>query len=181
MTIDSIVTVDLWMVLPLFLLGSLLHFTYDWSKHNAHVAIFSAVNESYWEHIKIAFWPVLFLAIVEFILGGYSHMSFLPAKTIALYSIPISMTAFVFAYKHFSKKNILVLDIIAFLAAIALAQIISTQLLVQLDANIWTVALSTLFLAILVVSFVLFTLKPPKEPDLFKDPISSEYGVNAHR
>lgn len=108
MSIDSIATIDHWMILPIFLLGSLLHFTYDWSKHNKYVAVFSAVNESYWEHIKIAFWAVLFLGIIEFAFGGYSHLSFIPAKTIALYSIPVSMIALVFAYKHFTKKNILI-------------------------------------------------------------------------
>lgn len=181
MPIDTIVILDHWMIFPLFLLGSLLHFTYDWSKYNKHVAIFSAVNESYWEHIKIAFWPVLLLAIIEFTLGGYSHLSFIPAKTIALYSIPVSMVAFVFAYKHLTRKNILFLDILAFLLSVALAQVIGSLILSQLDANLWTVALSTLFFLILVTSFVLFTLRPPKETDLFRDPITDEYGLKAHR
>lgn len=181
MPIDTIVILDHWMIFPLFLLGSLLHFTYDWFKHNKHVAIFSAVNESYWEHIKIAFWPVLLLTIIEFTLGGYSHLPFIPAKTIALYSIPVSMVAFVFAYKHLTRKNILFLDILAFLLSVALAQVIGSLILSQLDANLWTVALSTLFFLILVTSFVLFTLRPPKETDLFRDPITDEYGLKAHR
>lgn len=181
MSIDFIATLDHWMILPLFLLGSLLHFTYNWSKHNKYVAIFSAVNESYWEHIKIAFWPVLLLGIIEFIFGGYNQLSFITAKTIALYSIPVSMIAFVFIYKHFAKKNILILDILSFLMSVSLAQIISSLILTQLDANLWTVILSGLFFIILVVSFVLFTLRPPKEPDLFKDPISLDYGLKAHR
>jgi hypothetical protein len=181
MQIDTITTLDYWMIVPLFLLGSILHFTYDWSKHDKRVAIFSAVNESYWEHIKIAFWPVLLLALVEFAFGGHSHLSFLPAKTIALYSIPVSMIAFVFAYKRVTRKNVLLLDILAFLVSVALAQVISSLILTQLDANVWTVALSALFLLILVTSFALFTLHPPEEPDFFKDPITLDYGVKAHQ
>ena len=181
MLIDTIATLDYWMILPLFLVGSLLHFSYDWSKHNKYVAIFSAVNESYWEHIKIAFWPVLLLAVVEFMLGGYDPLSFIPAKTIALYSIPVSMIALVFAYKHFSKRNILSLDIFAFCLSIALAQIISALMLTQLEANVWTAVLSVPFLIALIVSFALFTLRPPKEPDFFKDPITQDYGLNAHK
>lgn len=181
MSIDTIITLDLWMIVPLFLFGSILHFTYNWSRHNKHVAIFSAVNESYWEHIKIAFWPVFLLAAFEYAAGGHHYLSFLPAKTIALYSIPVSMIVIVFVYKHFTKRNILALDILAFLVSVALAQTISLSLLGQLNADVLTAALSVPFLLALVMSFVLFTLHPPREPDFFKDPLSEEYGLKAHR
>lgn len=39
-------------------LGVLLHFTYEWSGDNAVVGLFSAVNESTWEHLKLLFFPV---------------------------------------------------------------------------------------------------------------------------
>jgi len=54
MTMNAVVLVSLFMIVPLGLLGSGLHFLFDWTKHNRFVALFSAVNESYWEHIKIA-------------------------------------------------------------------------------------------------------------------------------
>ena len=181
MLINEIVLVDYWMIVPLFLLGSLLHFTYDWSKHNRVVAIFSAVNESYWEHTKIAFWPVLLLAIVEFALGGYNYLAFIPAKTISLYSIPVSMIALVFTYKHFTKKNVLFLDILCFLLSVALAQVISALMLSQLDADWWMVGISALFLLFIIVAFVSFTLNLPKETDYFKDPISKKYGLKGHK
>ena len=38
-------------------LGTLLHFTYDISGNSDFVAIFSAVNESTWEHLKLLFFP----------------------------------------------------------------------------------------------------------------------------
>lgn len=65
--------------------------------------------------------------------------------------------------------------------SVSLAQIISSLILMQLDANLWTVMFSALFLLILLVSFVLFTLRPPKETDFFKDPVSLDYGLKAHR
>ena len=38
-------------------IGTLLHFMYEWSGHNKVVSLFAAVNESTWEHIKIALTP----------------------------------------------------------------------------------------------------------------------------
>ena len=162
MTIDSVILVSLWMIVPLGLLGSALHFLFDWTKHNRFVAIGSAVNESYWEHIKIAIWPVLLLQIVLFSLGGYQIASFVPAATIALYSIPVSMVGLVFLYKSVSKRNILWLDISIFFVCIAVAQSIFVLVLEQLAATSGTVILSGLFLSGLIVSFLLFTFGLPR-------------------
>ena len=180
MTIDSVILVSLWMIVPLGLLGSVLHFLFDWTKHNRVVAFFSAVNESYWEHIKIAIWPVFLLQIVLFSLGGYQIPAFIPAATVALYSIPVSMVGLVFLYKSVTKLNILWLDISIFFVCIAIAQSIFVLVLGQLAPTSGTVVLSSLFLLGLVVAFLLFTFRPPKEPDLFLDPINKKYGLRAH-
>jgi hypothetical protein len=180
MTIDSVILVSLMMIVPLGLLGSVLHFLFDWTKHNRFVAIFSAVNESYWEHIKIAIWPVFFLQILLFSLGGYQIPSFVPAATVALYSIPVSMVGLVFLYKSVTKRNILWLDISIFFVCIAIAQSIFVLVLGQLAPTSGTVVISSLFLLGLVVAFLLFTFRPPREPDVFLDPIKKDYGLRAH-
>ena len=46
------------------LLGSLLHFLYDWTGGSIVVAPISAVNESTWEHMKLFFLPALIFAVV---------------------------------------------------------------------------------------------------------------------
>ena len=175
------IILDFWMTVPLFLIGSALHFTYNFSKHNKKIAIFSSVNESFWEHIKIAFWPVFLLYFVEFIISGYKISSFIPSKTIALYTIPISMIAIVFSYKHFTKKNILWIDITSFFMSIVIAQLVSILMLNQLLASTLTIVISAIFLIFLLLAFIMFTKHPPKEPDFFKDPITSKYGLKGHK
>ena len=49
------------------ILGVLLHFTYEWSNDNPAVGLFSAVNESTWEHLKLIFFPMLLLTTMEFL------------------------------------------------------------------------------------------------------------------
>jgi hypothetical protein len=180
MTIDSVISISLWMIVPLGLLGSVLHFLFDWTKHNRLVAIFSAVNESYWEHVKIAVWPVFLLNIFLFSLGGYQIPSFVPAATIALYSIPVSMVGLVFLYKALTKRNVLWLDISIFFVCIAVAQSIFVLVLEQLSATSGTVVVASLFLLGLIIAFLLFTFRPPGEPDIFVDPINKRYGLRAH-
>lgn len=180
MNIDSVILVSLFMIVPLGLLGSVLHFLFDWTKHNRFMAFFSAVNESYWEHIKIAIWPIFALQIVLFLLGGFQIPSFVPAATVALYSIPVSMVGLVFLYKALTKRNVLWLDISIFFVCVAIAQSIFVLILGQLSPTSGTVVISSLFLLGLVVAFLLFTIRPPKEPDVFVDPINKRYGLRAH-
>ena len=47
------------------ILGTLLHFTYEWSGNNAFVGAFSSINESTWEHLKLAFYPMLITSIIR--------------------------------------------------------------------------------------------------------------------
>ena len=168
------------MIFPLGILGSLLHFLFDWTRHKRSAAIFGAVNESYWEHIKIAFWPVLLLQIVLFAFGGYKNSAFIPAATIALYSLPISMVGTVYLYKIFTKRNILWIDIAVFFVIIALAQTLFILLLQDLSPSPVIILLSCIFLTGLIAAFLRFTFRPPAEPDLFIDPINRRYGLGAH-
>lgn len=180
MGLETLIAASWWMILPLIALGSVLHFVYDWSGHNRVVAVLGAVNESYWEHIKIAVWPVALGQLVLFAAGGWRHPSFVPAATVALYSIPVGMIGIVFLYKSITKRNILWLDIAVFAVVIVLAQTIFVALLTQLRADAVTLVLSLLYLAGLIASFLLFTLRPPREPDIFVDPLSRKYGLHGH-
>jgi hypothetical protein len=179
-TLESVILVSLWMIVPLGVLGSLLHFLFDWTKHNRFVAILAAVNESYWEHIKIAVWPVMLLQGFLFLAGGNQFLAFVPAATISLYSIPITMVGLVFLYKTISKRNILWLDISLFFVVIAVAQSLFVLLLEQLRPTTATVVLAILFLVGLIAAFLRFTFRPPQEPDVFIDPTNKRYGMQAH-
>jgi hypothetical protein len=181
MNISQIINLDYWMIIPLFFIGSTMHFVYEWSKHNKRIAILAAVNESYWEHIKIAFWPAFILYLTEFALGGWKIASFIPAKTVSLYVVIVFMVSSVFSYKFFTKKNILALDISLFGLTLVVAQIVGINLLRDLAPSLITIYVSVFFLLTVVISFTRFTINPPEEPDLFRDPITNKYGLKGHK
>ncbi len=49
-----------------FILGTLLHFTYNLSGENIIVGSFSAINESVWEHLKLLYFPMLLTLIIGY-------------------------------------------------------------------------------------------------------------------
>ena len=57
----------LWQIIGFIttsIFGILLHFLYDWTD-SKWLAIFSSINESTWEHMKIMFWPMFIFAIIQ--------------------------------------------------------------------------------------------------------------------
>ena len=59
-----------WEIIGLFwtlAAGNLLHFVYDWTGSSVAAALFSAVNESTWEHMKLLAVPWILFSLVEYI------------------------------------------------------------------------------------------------------------------
>jgi hypothetical protein len=54
-------------VAVIFLTGSALHSVFDWTGHWRPIAWFAPVNESVWEHFRLAFWPGVLYAMLEYL------------------------------------------------------------------------------------------------------------------
>ena len=65
-------------------LGALLHFTYDWSGENKFVGLFSATNESMWEHLKLIFFPMLVLTIWDLSKGRGKEDGYTQARVLGI-------------------------------------------------------------------------------------------------
>ena len=46
-------------------IGTLLHFLYDWTNKSFVTSLFSGVNESTWEHMKLLFFAMLLSSVIE--------------------------------------------------------------------------------------------------------------------
>ena len=160
------------------LLGSMLHFTFEWSGNQPIVGVFSAVNESVWEHLKIAFWPALFYLIFEYRYLFKKSNNFFFAKTLGIYAIMIIIPLIFYSYTLFLEEN-LIIDIGSFIFAIIIGQLISYRLLTFKEITKIFEPISLVALIILTLAFVIFTFYPP-ELQLFQDPNTGEYGIINH-
>ncbi len=57
---------EVWGILFIIFVGSSLHFLFALSGSWRAIAWLAAVNESAWEHLKMAFWPTLLWALLEY-------------------------------------------------------------------------------------------------------------------
>lgn len=156
------------------ILGTLLHFTYEWSNNNVFVGAFSAVNESTWEHLKLLFFPMLITTIIGYFYIGKDISNFLCAKTLGIITAIIFTVAFFYTYTGILGTNIAILDIGSFFVAVAIGEFVTYKILASYFSCNKKAAIITLI--VLFLCFIIFTYITPKI-GLFKDPISGTIGV----
>ena len=154
--------------------GTLSHFFYEWSNNNFVVGLFSPINESTWEHMKLVFFPMLLFSLI----ANSKLKEIYPCITSSLlfgiligtFLIPIIF----YTYTGIIGTNYAFLDISSFFIAVILGELISFKRIVNNKKCNKTIL--GLIIGILFICFILFTYIPPKI-NLFKDPINNTYGI----
>ena len=173
-------TLIFWIsIIVISCIGTLAHFFYDWTRHNRIIGLFSAVNESTWEHIKIALTAAFLWGLYDGFTYGQDPNYFL-AKLISLLVIAITIPAIFYFYRLFTKKSLLVIDISLFYIAILFGQLSFYGILLAPDVPYFLQYLACVGLFVFFGCYMTLTLEPLKT-FLFKDPINGKYGFRAHQ
>lgn len=155
--------------------GNLLHFVYDWTGKRVAAALFSAVNESTWEHMKLLAVPWILFSIVECIAlrSGGTTAPRAAGLLAGLAAIPLLF----YGYKGIVGKGSMIVDILIFQVAVLLAFWVSWTLQKrrQLSGGGWTV-LGILVLLGVWALFLLFTFRAP-DLAVFIDPVTGTRGI----
>ena len=149
-------------VLFIFFIGSLLHFTYAWSGYSKIVAVFSATNESVWEHLKMAFWPGLLFALIEYPFHRSWAKNFWAAKAVGLTTTPVLICVIWYGYTLLAGRHFLAADIATFLVAVILGQRLSYLLMSHPEQGRSMRVLGKLLICALTAVFWFFTYCPPR-------------------
>lgn len=157
------------------LMGIILHFTYTWSGSNSFVALFSAVNESTWEHLKLLFFPYILYAIFEYFTIGKHYPDFATAKLFGAIIGIITIPVLFYLYKIILGHDYLAVDILIFILSVIIAYSVSYFVLKYLSLNLHYV--SIILILFMIILFFIFTCSPPKI-FLFEDPTSQLYGID---
>lgn len=156
------------------ILGTLLHFAFEWFDNNPIIGIFSAVNESTWEHLKLVFFPILITTIVGYFYLKNKYPSYLCGKTKGILIAMAFIVVFFYTYTGVIGKNIDVLNIGSFIVGVILGEYVAYKNIKKEKQCSPSLALLTLI--ILFICFSVFTFYTP-QIGLFKDPITKTYGI----
>ncbi len=159
-------------------LGTLLHFVYEFFHHNKFVAIFAAVNESTWEHIKIGMTPTILFCLYDGFIYGLNP-NYIIGKSLCLATIIILIPILFYSYTFFTKKSILAIDVICFYITIICSQLVFNYFINSSALPFIYTYLSCILLFIEICAYMMLTFNPLKN-FIFKDPISHKYGLKGH-
>ena len=166
---------QLWGFAVSSLLGTLLHFLYDWTGDAVWIAPFSGVNESTWEHMKLLFWPMFIFAIFQ----SFFFRDRKDFWCIKLRGILLGLTlipVIFYTYNDVIGKSPDWINIAIFFISAAAAYIYESKLLNAEQIPCYTKKLSIAILCIIALLFVIFTFKTPTI-GIFKDPLTDSYGI----
>lgn len=154
-------------ILFVSIVGTLLHFTYEWSGNNIIVGYFSPVNESVWEHMKMIFFPMLVYGL--FTLGTTydpcKSSGFCASILIGTFLIPIIF----YTYTNLLGSNYLIIDILTFFASVIIVFISYYFFTIHCTFGKYDIPLSfAVFL--LLIAFIIFTYFSPKCFPIFREP-----------
>jgi hypothetical protein len=167
---------ELFGIIPVFLLGALLHFVFEWSGDSRLVGWIASVNESVWEHFKQGFWPMCLFAAIEYRFIRINVNNFLTAKAVAVYLIPIITALVFYAYTTATGEEILIVDIVIFAVAITAGQLTSYKILTSVKLPKYANMISLAFIVLLALVLILFTFYPPHLP-IFLGADTGTYGI----
>ena len=157
------------------LLGTLLHFLYEWLGEAVWIAPFSGVNESTFEHMKLLFWPMLLFALLQWFFfrerGDYWCVK-LRGILLGLVLIPVLF----YTYNGVIGKSPDFINIAIFFVAAAAAYIYEWRLFNKERLCLCSPPISVILIAVIALSFVIFTFRTP-ELNIFRDPLTATYGI----
>ncbi len=160
----------------LFLVGGLFHFLYSLSGEAYPVGLIAPVNESIFEHTKMAalpvflWWGVLYLADKKNLRRDPWFTGALLSMVVTIVSIPL---LYYFYTGAFGADNPIA-DALVFLAALTLGQLAGLHCYRHGGGMDYRIAI-LLMLAILII-FAVFTVDPPRLP-IFRDPRNGSSGI----
>lgn len=153
-------------------LGTLSHFFYEWSGGSLLVSLFSPVNESTWEHMKLLFFPVLLWSLFIPSRLSAQEPSLRPALLFGALAGTLLIPVLFYTYSGILGHTVTWIDIAIFFISTAAAYICAFRLAdsgiasgCQYKKRTAVYLMTVLFIA----AFFLFTFLPP-DIGLFKPP-----------
>lgn len=156
--------------------GGALHFAFEWAEESRLIAAFVPINESVWEHLKMAFWPGLLWMLVERgPLRGRAN-NFWLAKTAGILVMTFAILALYYAYTAILGCNLLAADGTIFVIAIAGGHVLSYRLLTGDERSPYANRVAPASLVLAALLFIVFTFFPPHLAP-FMDGPTGTYGI----
>lgn len=155
--------------------GTLLHFLFDWSGGSGIVGLFSAVNESIWEHMKLLYYPQLIFAFVEYSRWGKDTKCFWQIKLLGVIVGMVLIPVLYYTYTGALGVSADWFNIAIFFITAGVSFWLETKLFEKEYTCLIPSETAFTLLCMIGIVFTAMTFAPLRIP-LFEDPLTGTYG-----
>lgn len=157
------------------ILGTFLHFLFDLTGENIFAALFSAVNESIWEHMKLLFYPMFLFALIEYRFRGKDWEQFWCIKLLGILSGLLLIPVLYYTYTGIFGISADWLNITIFFLTAGVTFYLETKCFSRNCPYPINETVSLGLLLFIATLFTALTFYPPHIP-FFRDPVTGTYG-----
>ena len=125
-------TLRKWHLIGFFwivIVGSLLHFTYEWSGKSTIVGYFSPVNETVWEHLKLGYFSLTFFMLIDYWPLRNKTTGYFAAKALGIISMNLFILLINFIYETVTNRSNIIFHIVLFIAGALICQYVSIKVM----------------------------------------------------
>ncbi|MCU6687300.1 DUF6512 family protein [Dorea acetigenes] len=119
---------DIPYIILTILLGSVFHFLYDFSEQNPFTALFTPINESVWEHLKLLFFPLFFVTIIQYHVIRPMKTAFFGSRLAGAWGGMAFIVIFFYIYTAVLGTDLLLMDLLLFVIGVFLSFYLSARL-----------------------------------------------------
>jgi hypothetical protein len=164
-------------IIFIVIFGASLHFLFEWTGYWRPAALIAGVNESTWEHFKIAFWPSFLWAAIEFFGMRLKAPNFFIAKAAGFLLMPVVTGVLFYGYTAVTGEHFLIADIIIFIISVTAGQLMSARLMIRKSIQKpWLRPASIIVLFLITAAFSTLSYYP-LDNFIFQHPESYEIGI----
>ena len=150
-------------------LGIAFHFVYDFSNNSTIIGIFTPINESVWEHLKLLFYPYLLYTIFEYYTTKNTYSQLIIYKFYCSLIGMITILIIHYTYSGILGKTYVLADITTFIISVGVAFCTSYYFISKDTENPQTKNFGIFLFLVMIGIFTLFTFYQPDLP-LFESP-----------
>lgn len=140
--------------LSISIAGTLLHFLYKLSGKNPFIGLFSAVNESIWEHLKLIFFPALVWSVAAHFFNKKKYENDFAAALIGIFAAMFTIVSVYYTYKGILGFDIPAVDIALYYFSVLV--FLTVRGMVRLNGMFSRKSTNIISIIILLVTAVLF-------------------------
>ena len=152
------------------ILGTISHFFYDWSGQNYLIGLIFPKNESTWEHLKLIFFPILFVSVLEYLFLKVRTQNYIGTKFLStLVGMIVTVIVF-YTYQGVLGFTIEVVNIAIYFLAMSCAYLFSYHT-IRKDSRLYLSEFAYyICFWCMTLLFICFSVFPPNI-GLFQSPI----------